>query len=108
MGRIKYSWQDRDYVFPWFGRMEKQAKGAYREYVQEGISHGRHLEWVGGSLLRSVGGWSHVLSLRRHNEHVLTDERILSSEDFVRRIIKEVDEKLNHVLGADKRRLAEN
>ena len=63
---------------------------------------------VGGGFLRSVGGWPQVLSLRRHNEHVLNDERILSSGDFVTRIIKEVDEKLNHVLGADKRRLAEN
>ena len=49
-----------------------------------------------------------MLSLRRDNEYVLTDERILSSGDFVTRIIKEVDEKLNHVVDADKRRLAEN
>lgn len=49
-----------------------------------------------------------MLSLRRHDEYVLTDERILGSGDFVARIIKEVDEKLNDVLGADKRGLAEN
>ena len=104
MGKIKYSWQDRDYVLSWFGRREKEAKGAYHQYVQEGISHGRRPELVGGGLIRSVGGWSQVLSLRRHNERVLTDERILGSGDFVARMVKEADAKLKYVLDADKRR----
>jgi hypothetical protein len=37
----------------------------YEKFVQEGIALGRRPELVGGGLLRSVGDWFQVLSLRR-------------------------------------------
>jgi putative transposase len=92
MGRIKHEWQDRDYVLSWFGDKEGKAKKAYRQYVKEGIGLGRRPELVGGGLIRSLGGWSEVLSLRRHGKKVLTDERVLGSGDFVERVMKEADE----------------
>ena len=96
MSKIEHEWQDRDYVLSWFGEKEGQAKRAYRQYIQEDIGQGRRPELVGGGLVRSLGSWSEVLSLRRHGKRVLTDERILGSGDFVERVIKEADESLKY------------
>ena len=96
IGRMKHEWQDRDYVLSWFGEKEGEARRAYRQYVEEGVGQGRRPELVGGGLIRSMGGWSQVLSMRRHNERVLTDERILGSGDFVDRIIREADQRAEY------------
>jgi len=102
MGRIKHEWQDRDYVLSWFGNKEGEARRAYRQYVEEGVGQGRRPELVGGGLVRSLGGWSQVLSMRRHNERVVTDERILGSGDFVDRIIREADHRVKYQFGGNK------
>ena len=90
-GKVGYPWQDRDYVLSWFGKREKEAVRAYREYVRQGVSVGRRPELVGGGLVRSMGGWSEVLSLRRQGKRELSDERILGSGAFVERMLKEAE-----------------
>jgi putative transposase len=107
MGRIKHEWQDRDYVLSWFGNKEGQAKKAYRQYVKEGIVLGRRPELVGGGLIRSLGGWSEVLSMRRDGKRLLTDQRILGSGDFVERILAEADERLKYQLRGNRENLVE-
>jgi len=104
MGRKMHEWQDRDYVLSWFGRREPEATTAYRRYVAEGIEDGRRPELVGGGLIRSLGGWSQVVSLRRSKQRVLGDERILGSGAFVERIIEEADEKIKYHLSGHERR----
>jgi REP element-mobilizing transposase RayT len=104
MDKIKYEWQDRDYVLSWFGKKDGEAKKAYCKYIEEGISLGRRPDLVGGGLVRSLGGWSEVMSLRSHKQQVLTDERVLGAGDFVENILKEADERLNYQLTAKKRR----
>ena len=52
-------------------------------YVKAGIDQGRRPELVSGGLIRSLVGWSEVLSLRRDKERVLTDERIFVSFEDV-------------------------
>jgi hypothetical protein len=86
----------------WFDEKEGQAKKGYRQYVKAGIDQGRRLELVDGSLIRSLGGWSEVLSLRRDKERVLTDMRILGSGDFVEKILRKADETLKSQLSGDK------
>lgn len=103
-GLSKCIWQDRDYVLSWFGEKEGQAKKGYRQYVKAGIDQGRRPDLVGGGLIRSLGGWSEVLSLRRDKERVLTDERILGSGDFADRILREADETLKYQFRGDKSR----
>jgi REP element-mobilizing transposase RayT len=93
MGNVKHAWQDRDYVLSWFGKKEKEAKSAYDTFVREGIAHEKRPELVGGGLVRSLGGWSEVVSLRSRKQHMLTDERILGAGDFVEKILKEADER---------------
>ena len=93
MGRIKYSWQDTDYVLSGFGKRAGPARRVYGRYVSEGIKQGNRPELVGGGLVRSLGGWSAVKSLRRSGEKVLTDERILGTDDFVERVLGEADQR---------------
>ncbi len=104
MGRVKNEWQDRDYVLNWFGNKEGEARKAYRAFLKGGIAKGRRPELVGGGLIRSLGGWSEVKSLRRHGEGRLTDERILGSGDFVMKILQGADDKLKKQFSADERR----
>ena len=104
MGKLKHEWQDRDYVLSWFGQQEWQSRRAYRKYVEAGVEEGRRPELVGGGLVRSLGGWSQVLSLRRENERVLADERILGTGDFVQKVVSEADERIKYQLGDNERR----
>jgi REP element-mobilizing transposase RayT len=98
MGHREYEWQDCDYVLGWFGKTVGKARKAYHHYISEGIDQGRRPDLVGGGLIRSMGGWSQVISLRRHGERTLTDERILGSGDFVQSIIDEADQKIKYQL----------
>jgi putative transposase len=58
MGRLKYEWQDTDYVLSLFGKTVSSARRSYASFVAEGASQGRRPELVGGGLLSSIGGWS--------------------------------------------------
>ncbi len=92
IGKQKNKWQNRKYVLRYFGKKERKAKKRYRKFVIKGTEEGRRPELVGGGLIRSQGGWSQVISMRRHGNKELSDERVLGSGDFVERIIKEADE----------------
>ena len=94
MGRKKREWQDIEYVLSWFGNNRANAKKNYRRYVKEGIEEGRRDDLVGGGLIRTLGGWSQVLSLRKSKDKALCDERILGRDDFVKRIIGQADKRI--------------
>jgi len=91
MGRRKAEWQAADYVLSWFGQNISAGRKAYRRYVQDGIDEGHREDLVGGGLIRTMGGWSQVLTLRKSKEKVLCDERILGQDEFVERILLEAD-----------------
>jgi putative transposase len=55
-------------------------------------------ELVGGGLVRSQGGWSQVISMRRRGELENSDERILGSGDFVAKIVAEAEKQQNRLL----------
>jgi putative transposase len=86
-------WMDRAYVLSQFGGTKRKAILEYRRFVQEGLGDGRNPMLTGGGLIRSQGGWSQVLALRRKGERELSDERILGSEDFVDRVLQEAEER---------------
>jgi hypothetical protein len=93
MGKIDRDWQDRETILSYFGRRRREAIIRYEEFIKEGISQGRREELVGGGLIRSLGGWSQVLSLRRRGEAEASDQRILGGREFVERIFSEAGEK---------------
>jgi putative transposase len=104
MGKISRDWQDRAYVLNWFGNSEGEAKEAYREFVKGGIDEGKRPDLVGGGLIRSLGGWADVISMRRRGERKLTDERILGSGDFVRKILDEADDSIRKAFTRDEQK----
>jgi putative transposase len=93
MGKANYQWMDIDTVLFQFGNSRKQAKAGYRRFVRDGMGQGRIPELTGGGLLRSHGGWSQVLSMRRKGQKEESDERILGAGEFVNAILTEAEEK---------------
>ena len=93
MGVINRPWQERDSILAYFGKRRKRAIEKYEQFVQDGIKAGGRPELVGGGLVRSLGGWSQVLSLKRSGSKIFSDERILGSSEFVRDVIKDAEEK---------------
>jgi len=106
VGRNKNDWQERDYVLSQFSETRGKAVRAYRRFVEEGIALGRRDDLVGGGLVRSLGGWSQVLSMRgeRKKEGMEHDARILGGEDFVGQILKEADKRLTRQVEWGRRR----
>jgi putative transposase len=102
MGRVERKWQDIDTVLGYFGR-ERKSVEKYEQFVREGISQGRRPELVGGGLIRSLGGWSQVLSLRRKGIKVASDERILGREEFIERLLSEAEEREKETLRLSRR-----
>jgi REP element-mobilizing transposase RayT len=97
MGRVNRKWQDIDTVLGYFGKWRKAIE-RYEEFVREGVTQGRRPELVGGGLIRSLGGWSQVLSLKRRGGKVASDERILGSEGFIERLLSEAEEREKETL----------
>jgi len=97
MGTTKREWQDVDTVLRYFGK-GREAIRKYEEFVREGVSRGRRPELVGGGLIRSLGGWSQVLSLRRRGAKIASDDRILGGEGFVERLLSEAEEREKETL----------
>ena len=92
MGRIGCDWFDRDYVLQFFGNREGAARNAYLSYLKEEMGVDREYELTGGGLVRSHGGWSNVLSMRKQGLHEEGDERILGGGDFVHEVLEEASE----------------
>lgn len=97
MGRVERGWQDIGTVLAYFGKGRDAVK-KYEQFVQEGISQGRRPGLAGGGLIRSLGGWSQVLSLRRRGIKIASDERILGRVEFIRRILSEAEEREKETL----------
>lgn len=100
LGIRRNNWQDQEYVLKWFGSTEGRAHKAYLQFVEHGVNQGQRPELVGGGLVRSLGGWSAVKSLRKSGLSEKGDERILGSGGFVEGIIKQADEKIKYQLSA--------
>lgn len=93
VGRIKREWQETDTVLGYFSSRRKTAAIKYEAFVREGAGQGRRPELVGGGLVRSLGGWSQVVSLRRKGMQSVHDDRILGSSDFVSGLLREAEGK---------------
>ena len=104
MGQRKRDWQEVDYVLSWFGKKKTNARKVYRKYIQDGIEEGRRDDLVGGGLVRTLGGWPQVVSLRKSKGGALCDERILGQDEFVARIISETDKRIKGQLSINERK----
>mgnify|MGYP001593866338 CR=1 FL=1 len=93
IGKSMYSWMDARHVLSEFGSSMRKAIVEYRKFIQEGMGMGRSMTFTGGGLIRSQGGWSQVLAMRRRGQKEEYDERILGSGDFINAILKEVEDR---------------
>jgi REP element-mobilizing transposase RayT len=103
-GRRKNDWQETEYVLKQFSEERGKAVRGYRKFMEEGKQQGRRLDLVGGGLIRSLGGWSQVLSLRDSKKDLKHDARILGGGDFVEDILRDADRSLRRQLKLGERR----
>jgi REP element-mobilizing transposase RayT len=95
MGHLDNAWQDSENVLKHFGKRPAPARRAYRSFVEKGIGLGKRMDLTGGGLVRSMGGWNTVKSLRRSRDyHLKGDERILGDSDFVDSVLASQNERL--------------
>lgn len=104
LGRRNRLWQDIDYILGFFGKGNLGPK-KYLQFIKEGRDQGRRPELVGGGLIRSSGGWSEVLSLRKRGEKEASDQRILGEGDFVEKVLSEATHFQKENLGLNKKKL---
>ena len=103
VGRQVCDWLDRDYVLQFFGSREGSAKSAYLKYLESEMKVDREQELTGGGLVRSHGGWSNVLSMRKLGLREMGDERILGSGEFVQTILDQAEEEQKHQFSGKER-----
>lgn len=93
MGKRVRAWQDVEYVLGDFGARVGRARRAYLSYVNAGIHQGHREELIGGGLIRSLGGWTEVKSLRSGGKyHLKSDERVLGDSDFADGVLSRAGE----------------
>jgi putative transposase len=95
MGNVEREWQSIEYVLGFFGKAKNNARKGYRTFIEKGVAQGKRPELVGGGLIRSMGGWDHVVEMRRENAFMKSDERILGDADFVERVLREAEDRLD-------------
>ena len=98
MGNVRHEWQDSDTILSYFGKRKKKAVEKYEEFIKGGIHEGHRPDLFGGGLIRSLGGWSQVKSIRSTGSKIYSDERILGSSEFVKESIADVEEKMKETL----------
>ena len=93
MGKVRNDWQETEYVLGLFGGERKKAILIYERFMGEGRNRGgvRRCRW---GLIRSLGGWSKVISLRQGGEKQEYDSRVLGSGGFVQALLREADERM--------------
>ncbi|MFO7962808.1 MAG: transposase [Desulfobacterales bacterium] len=106
-GAVKRDWQNTGYVLSCFGGSDDSTKN-YLRYVEQGMDQGRRPELVGGGLIRSMGGWSEVLSSRRRGRKQAADQRILGDGAFVEHIISGLDDLVKKNLRVSRQRMDMN
>lgn len=79
VGKDAAPWMDRDFTLLLFGTTKRKAHAAYKSFISAGASMGHQPHLVGGGMVRSLGGWSKVASLRQRGAPEKGDERILGS-----------------------------
>jgi hypothetical protein len=84
---------DIEYVLAQFGSTRRKALHEYRKFMSEEMSKDQTEELRGGGLIRSQGGWSQVLSMRRRGQKEAFDERILGGGDFVNKVLEDTEER---------------
>jgi len=105
-GNNRYSWIDRYFVLQRFGSNEIDACKAYSDYIRCESMVDREKELAGEADRHSKSGWSEVKSLRTKASKPFHDERILGSEDFIRKLLEDSGLQVKLQISVDERAIA--
>ncbi len=94
MDGFKKSWQETDEILKLFSSKPALARLSYKQFVEQGIEHGRRNDLTGGGLIRSVGGWEGLKQKTEEGQYQRSDERILGDSDFVGAVLEKTKESL--------------
>lgn len=89
LGKHVQPWHATGHVLQLFSNHREDAQRAYRRYIADGMNRQDKVNFSGGGLIRSYGGWEAVQFERREHELRIGDERILGKSDFVDSILKQ-------------------
>lgn len=111
LGVQENDWQQVKEILERFGSSPAKARERYRDFVAKGADQGKRPDLVGGGLVRSLGGWQAVKTLRGSGQKLRGDERILGDADFVERVLESARERIERrsrleAMGYDFERLA--
>ena len=95
MGKVKRGWQDAEWALKFFDHRLSAARRRYQAFVKQGISMGRRKDLTGGGLIRSMGGWQTVKSMRKAKIFEKSDERILGDGNFVEQVLSAANEQMD-------------
>jgi hypothetical protein len=93
MDAVERRWQDTDEVLKRFAGSVSTARSRYLRFVADGVGEGTCADLTGGGLIRSAGGWSEVLAMRRKKRRMAFDDRVLGSGEFVEQVLREAEER---------------
>lgn len=95
IGKYKNKWQDIDGVLIYFGKKRNEAVSGYKEFIESAVGGKPAIDFSGGGLVRSVGGWLNLINQRNDNKCRMYDERILGDTEFVDKVLREAEEKID-------------
>ncbi len=89
LGRLQQDWQHTGDVLARFGQQPAPAKDLYRQFIAQGLNMAGEIDYGGGGLIRSYGGWQSLEQVRKEHERKIGDERILGDSDFVEQALRQ-------------------
>jgi putative transposase len=93
MGNHSLDGMAPNYILSQFGRSLNKARIAYHKFMEEGLGLGYIPELSGGGLLRSHGGWSEVISMKRKGAALDFDDRVLGSSEFLKQLLQDTQDR---------------
>ncbi len=89
LGRLQQDWQHTEDVLRHFGQQTAIAKTMYRQFIADGLNKATRIDYGGGGLIRSYGGWQNLAQVRKEHERKIGDERILGDSSFVEHALRQ-------------------
>ncbi len=95
MKKRNREWINTEEVLLHFGRTEGEARKEYRKFIQAGLETEDTIDFDGGGLIRSLGGYweTRKQQKKKNRRKEAADERILGSGEFVEEVLKANEEK---------------
>lgn len=96
IGKKHNDWQSEKEALSCFDTNLKTSRLYYRSFIEQNAESILNMDFTGGGLKRSAGGWEKVKLLKNNKVSWRGDERILGEGEFVDQVLKLAEEQLDH------------